>query len=178
MLFVIILTQILALSNISELLAVRHFSWSSFLLAVSLSASWQISFGPYVADYSRYLPTKTSSTRVFWAVGLGSLIGSQISMMLGVFIAQVSNGGFVGNEVQYVVGMNPIALVITFLYFSIAFGKVTLSTLNAYGSFMCIATIWNSFKPSAQISKLTRLTIVLAMVIISTFIAVVGEHTF
>ncbi|MDP1025547.1 cytosine permease, partial [Klebsiella pneumoniae] len=43
---------------------------------------------------------------------------------------------------------------------------------------MCIATIWNSFKPSAQISKLTRLTIVLAMVIISTFIAVVGEHTF
>ncbi len=36
-------------------------------------------------------------------------------------------------EVQYVVGMNPIALVITFLYFSIAFGKVTLSTLNAYG---------------------------------------------
>ncbi|HCQ9887252.1 TPA: cytosine permease [Acinetobacter baumannii] len=176
--FVIILTQILALSNISELLAIRHFSWSSFLLAVSLSASWQISFGPYVADYSRYLPTKTSSTRVFWAVGLGSLIGSQISMMLGVFIAQVSNGGFVGNEVQYVVGMNPIALVITFLYFSIAFGKVTLSTLNAYGSFMCIATIWNSFKPSAQISKLTRLTIVLAMVIISTFIAVVGEHTF
>ncbi len=40
-----------------------------------------------------------------------------------------------------------------------------------------IATIWNSFKPSAQISKLTRLTIVLATVIISTFIAVVGEHT-
>lgn len=61
-----------------------------------------------------YLPTKTSSTQVFWAVGLGSLVGSQISMMLGVFIAQVSNGSFVGNEVQYVVGMNPIALVITF----------------------------------------------------------------
>ena len=176
--FVIILTQIFALSDFSELLAVRHFSWSSFLLAVSLSASWQISFGPYVADYSRYLPTKTSSSRVFWAVGLGSLIGSQISMSLGVLIAQVANGNFVGNEVQYVVGMNPIALVVTFLYFSIAFGKVTLTTLNAYGSFMCIATIWNSFKPTGQISKLTRLVIVLAMVLISTFIAVVGEHTF
>ena len=33
--FVIILTQIFALSDFSELLAVRHFSWSSFLLAVS-----------------------------------------------------------------------------------------------------------------------------------------------
>lgn len=176
--FVIILTQILALSDFSELLAVRHFSWSSFLLAVSLSASWQISFGPYVADYSRYLPTKTSSSRVFWAVGLGSLLGSQISMSLGVLIAQVANGNFVGNEVQYVVGMNPIALVVTFLYFSIAFGKVTLTTLNAYGSFMCIATIWNSFKSTNQISKITRLLIVLAMVVISTFIAIIGEHTF
>ncbi len=176
--FVIILTQIFALSDFSELLAVRHFSWSSFLLAVSLSASWQISFGPYVADYSRYLPTKTSSSRVFWAVGLGSLIGSQISMSLGVLIAQVANGNFVGNEVQYVVGMNPIALVVTFLYFSIAFGKVTLTTLNAYGSFMCIATIWNSFKSTNQISKITRLLIVLAMVVVSTFIAIIGEHTF
>ena len=46
-------------------------------------------------------------------------------MSLGVLIAQVANGNFVGNEVQYVVGMNPIALVVTFLYFSIAFGKVT-----------------------------------------------------
>lgn len=115
---------------------------------------------------------------VFWAVGLGSLIGSQISMSLGVLIAQVANGNFVGNEVQYVVGMNPIALVVTFLYFSIAFGKVTLTTLNAYGSFMCIATIWNSFKSTNQISKITRLLIVLAMVVVSTFIAIIGEHTF
>ena len=30
-------------------------------------------------------------------------------MSLGVLIAQVANGNFVGNEVQYVVGMNPIA---------------------------------------------------------------------
>ncbi len=99
-------------------------------------------------------------------------------MTLGVLIAQISQGGFVGNEVQYVVGMNAVALVITFLYFSIAFGKVTLSTLNAYGCFMCIATIWNSFKPNYQISKLTRLCIVLSMVAISTMIAVLGEHTF
>jgi len=94
------------------LLAVRHFSWPSFLLAVSLSASWQISFGPYVADYSRYLPTKTSSNQVFWAVGLGSLVGSQISMMLGVFIAQVSNGGFVGNEVAFII----IIPIYTFIF--------------------------------------------------------------
>ncbi|MFE1658077.1 hypothetical protein ACFMJ6_16155, partial [Acinetobacter baumannii] len=45
--------------------------------------------------------------------------------VVGIANAQAADGtitinGLVGNEVQYVVGMNPIALVITFLYFSIA----------------------------------------------------------
>ncbi|WP_038342378.1 purine-cytosine permease family protein [Acinetobacter sp. A47] len=176
--FVVILTQILTHSNFSALIAVQKFNWSSFLLAISLSASWQISFGPYVADYSRYLPSNTSSSRVFLAVGLGSLLSSQISMTLGVLIAQISQGSFVGNEVQYVVEMNTVALLVTFLYFSIAFGKVTLSTLNAYGCFMCIATIWNSFNPRIPISRNTRLAVVLAMVTISTLIAILGEHSF
>jgi len=35
------------------------------VLAMSLSASWQIAYGPYVADYSRYLPRDTSVVRVF-----------------------------------------------------------------------------------------------------------------
>ena len=48
--FMIILSQILTHSNFSALIAVQKFSWPSFLLAISLSASWQISFGPYVAD--------------------------------------------------------------------------------------------------------------------------------
>ena len=174
--FVIILTQILALSNISELLAVRHFSWSSFFSSFSFCflANFIWTLCSRLFSLSSY---KTSSTRVFWAVGLGSLIGSQISMMLGVFIAQVSNGGFVGNEVQYVVGMNPIALVITF-YILVLHSERSRYLHLMLMAVLCIATIWNSFKPSAQISKLTRLTIVLAMVIISTFIAVVGEHTF
>ena len=175
--FVIILTQIFALSDFSELLAVRHFSWSSFLLAVSFLLLGKSLLVPMLQTILDIFQLKHLHL-VFWAVGLGSLIGSQISMSLGVLIAQVANGNFVGNEVQYVVGMNPIALVVTFLYFSIAFGKVTLTTLNAYGSFMCIATIWNSFKSTNQISKITRLLIVLAMVVVSTFIAIIGEHTF
>ena len=101
--FIIIFTKIMLMADLSNLLTVRHFNWSSFLLAISLSASWQIAFGPYVADYSRYLPSNTSSSKVFWAVAAGSFIGSQISMTLGVFIAQIAQGNFVGNEVAYVI---------------------------------------------------------------------------
>ncbi len=63
--------RLFAAHDIALLLAQRHFSLAQFLLSMSLSASWQIAYGPYVADYSRYLPRNTSVPRVFCAVGLG-----------------------------------------------------------------------------------------------------------
>lgn len=176
--FIIIFTKIMLMADLSSLLAVKQFNWSSFLLAVSLSASWQIAFGPYVADYSRYLPKNTSSSKVFWAVASGSFIGSQISMTLGVFIAQISQGNFVGNEVAYVVGLSSVGTMAALLYFCIAFGKLTISTLNSYGSFMCISTIYSGFKGSLNISKAQRLVAVIAIVAVSTIFAILGEHSF
>jgi NCS1 family nucleobase:cation symporter-1 len=45
---------------------------AAFLLAVSLAASWQIAFGPYVADYSRYLPSNTIGSQNLLRRGAGS----------------------------------------------------------------------------------------------------------
>ena len=61
-------------------------------------------------------------------------------MVLGVFAAALANGQFAGHEVAYIVGLGGTGAIAMLLYFSIAFGKVTISTLNSYGSFMCIAT--------------------------------------
>ena len=97
--------RLLSQHDIGLLLGNRHFSLSSFLLAISLSASWQIAFGPYVADYSRYLPGRTSALKTFLAVGLGSVIGSQISMVFGVFVAALAGDQFAGHEVSYIVGL-------------------------------------------------------------------------
>ncbi len=176
--FIIIFAKIMLIADLSTLMSIKHFSWSSFLLAISLSASWQIAFGPYVADYSRYLPSNTSSSKVFWAVAGGSFLGSQISMTLGVFIAQIAQGNFVGNEVAYVIGLGSVGTIAALLYFCIAFGKLTISTLNSYGCFMCIATIYSSFKGTLSISKTQRLIAVVCIVAISTIIAILGEHSF
>src|SRR4029077_9799547 len=92
--FVYMFGRLFASHDIAALLAERHFSLSKFLLAMSLSASWQIAYGPYVADYSRYLPRDTSVMRVFTAVGLGSVIGSQISMTFGVLAAALAGKQF------------------------------------------------------------------------------------
>ena len=39
------------------------------------------------------------------------------------------------------------------LYFSVVFGKVTITTFNAYGSFMSLATIISGFRGNQEISR-------------------------
>ncbi|SDK99121.1 nucleobase:cation symporter-1, NCS1 family [Pseudomonas delhiensis] len=176
--FFYLFSRLMSQTDVGALLQIRHFSWSSFLLAVSLAASWQIAFGPYVADYSRYLPGATSSVKTFLAVGAGSVIGSQVAMTLGVFAAAMADGQFAGREVAYIVGLSGSGAAAALLYFSIAFGKVTISTLNSYGSFMCIATIISGFRGHLEVSRLQRLVFVLVIVGAATLIALLGQHSF
>jgi len=176
--FVYLFSRLMGQADIGALLQIRHFSWSSFLLAVSLAASWQIAFGPYVADYSRYLPSSTSSVKTFLAAGAGSVIGAQVAMILGVFAAAMANGQFAGHEVAYIVGLSGTGATAALLYFSIAFGKVTISTLNSYGSFMCIATIISGFRGRLEVTRLQRLVFVLLIVGTATLIALLGQHSF
>ena len=74
-----------------------RFEVATFLLAVSLGAGWQLTFGPYVADYSRYLPRDTPARQTFWATFAGSVIGSSWAMALGALAASLpaaAGGGF------------------------------------------------------------------------------------
>ncbi|WP_251863494.1 cytosine permease [Achromobacter sp. Marseille-Q4962] len=176
--FVYLFARIMTIGDVGELLRIRRFEWASFLLAVSLAASWQIAYGPYVADYSRYLPSRTSPVKTFLAVGLGSVLGAQAAMVLGVFAAAMADGRFAGREVAYIVGLGGTGATAALLYFSVAFGKVTISTLNSYGSFMCIATIISGFRGQAQYSPRQRLVFVLGIVGAAMAVALVGQHGF
>jgi nucleobase:cation symporter-1, NCS1 family len=176
--FLYMFSRLLASHDIATLLAERHFSLSKFLLAMSLSASWQIAYGPYVADYSRYLPRDTSVARVFTAVGLGSVIGSQMSMTFGVLAAALAGQQFEHHEVAFIVSLGSTGVAAGLLYFSIAFGKVTVTSLNAYGSFMSMATIVSGFRRGLRISLWHRFFYIVAMVGVSALLALTGRHSF
>jgi len=176
--FFYMFSRLFASQDVPALLAQRHFSTSQFLLSMSLSASWQIAYGPYVADYSRYLPRSTSVARVFTAVGLGSVIGSQISMTFGVLAAAIAGKQFEHHEVAYIVGLGSTGIVAGLLYFSIAFGKVTVTSLNAYGSFMSMATMVSGFRRGDRVSVRQRFFYVLGMVGLSVLLALIGRHSF
>jgi nucleobase:cation symporter-1, NCS1 family len=176
--FLYMFSRLIASHDMAALLAERHFSLSKFLLAMSLSASWQIAYGPYVADYSRYLPRDTSVARVFTAVGLGSVIGSQISMTFGVLAAALAGKQFEHNEVAFIVSLGSTGMAAGLLYFSIAFGKVTVTSLNAYGSFMSMATIVSGFRRGLRISLWHRFFYIVSMVGVSALLALTGRHSF
>lgn len=156
----------------------RHFTPANFLLAVSLSSSWQIAFCPYVSDYSRYLPADVSAKKLFGSVFAGTVLGTQASMTLGVIAAALAGSAFAGNEVGYIVGLGSTAGMAMVIYFAICFGKITFTTLNAYGSFMSLTTIVSGFRRQTTLSQGGRILFVILMVSVACLIALLSEPAF
>lgn len=156
----------------------RHFTPANFLLAVSLSSSWQIAFCPYVSDYSRYLPADVSAKKLFGSVFAGTVLGTQASMTLGVIAAALAGSAFAGNEVGYIVGLGSTAGMAMVIYFAICFGKITFTTLNAYGSFMSLTTIFSGFRRQTTLSQGGRILFVILMVSVACLIALLSEPAF
>lgn len=156
----------------------NHFSMPMFLLAVSLSSSWQIAFCPYVSDYSRYLPRDVSGVKTFLSVFSGTVLGTQASMTLGVITAAIAGSAFKGHEVSYIVGLGKSEAMAMVIYFAICFGKITFTTLNAYGSFMSLTTIVSGFRRQTTLSQKSRVTFVVLMVALSCVIALLSEPAF
>lgn len=155
-----------------------HFTGAPFLLAIALGAGWQLTFGPYVADYSRYLPRNTSISSTFWATLGGSVIGSMWSMTIGALIASIPNSTFLDNQVGFVgdlAGGGAIAFV---MYVVIVVGKLTVNTLNAYGGAMTLLTTTTAFTRKTQVRPLVRIACVFGFLVVSMVIAIVGSADF
>ncbi|MET7923497.1 purine-cytosine permease family protein [Streptomyces sp. NPDC055059] len=176
--FVYLGIRLLDRVDLSALLHDAHFDAPMFLLAISLSASWQLAFGPYVADYSRYLPRTTSAKSTFWWTLSGSAIGSQWSMTFGVLVAATAGAKFLDNQVSYVVGLGGAGIIASFLYFVIALGKLTINVLNTYGGFMSMVTSVSGFRGQKVLSQRARAVYIALIMIAGTAVALVGKDSF
>ncbi|MEU2080969.1 cytosine permease [Streptomyces albus] len=175
--FVYLGARLLERADLGDLLGDRAFSFPLFLLAVSLSASWQLAFGPYVADYSRYLPRRTSARATFWWTLGGSALGAQWSMTFGALAAATAGPAFVGHEVSYVVGLGGARLA-AFLYFVIALGKLTINVLNTYGGFMSVVTGVSGFRGQRTLGPRARACYIAGIMVAGTVVALAGKDSF
>jgi NCS1 family nucleobase:cation symporter-1 len=150
-------------------------SFGLFLLAVSIVATWQITYGPYVADYSRYLPEHTSVGATFWTTYLGSVISSVWMMILGAIAAVVAGSQFNNNSVVYLAEQAGSGLVGVF-YAIIILGIISGNVLNLYGTFLTATTIANAERLRTDIRN--RIALVVVTAIVATAIALFGQGNF
>ncbi|TLG17830.1 cytosine permease [Nocardia cyriacigeorgica] len=164
--------------NVGDYLGIVGFDAVTFLLAISLGAGWQLTFGPYVADYSRYLPRSTSERTTFWSTFAGSVIGSQWSMTFGALVAAVAGEAFLGNQVGFLGELAGPAALAFLIYLVIVVGKLTVNVLNAYGGFMSILTTVTAFNGRSHISTTARTLYILGFVGVSMLIAIAASADF
>jgi len=164
--------------DVGSLLGAKPFDMATFLLAVSLSAGWQLTFGPYVADYSRYLPRQTKEGRTFLGTFLGSVIGSQWSMTIGALVAAASGTKFLDSQVTFIGDLAGGGLVAVLIYLVIVIGKLAVNCLNAYGGFMTMLTTVTAFTRTARVSAAVRATFIVAFILMSVLIALLASDDF
>ncbi|MEV6772233.1 cytosine permease [Nocardia sp. NPDC051030] len=164
--------------DIAAQLGAKGFDLPTFLLAVSLGASWQLTFGPYVADYSRYLPRSTSDRTTFWSTFAGTVLGSQWSMTFGALIAAVAGKSFMRDQVGFIGDLAGPAAVAILIYLVIVTGKLTVNVLNAYGGFMSILTTVTAFEGRSTISATARGLYIIGFTTTSTLIAIAASADF
>ena len=125
-------------SNVSA----GSFTWAGFLGMASVVGVWQLSYAPYVSDYSRYLPTSTSTRAAFWYTYAGTVAGVIGAMSVGGFL--VAGLGADGTIPDLANIMPQGVFVFVMLVFFV--GAIDAGVINMYGSALCALTTIQTFK--------------------------------
>ncbi|MGH3293299.1 MAG: purine-cytosine permease family protein [Trebonia sp.] len=144
------------------LLPARETTWawppSGLLLAgVALLVIDLLSYGPFVSDYTRYLPAATSGRRLFWGIYAGSVLATFLSCAVGAYLAAL------------LPALGPIAAIGrvsgSWALVIMAVSLIDANTVSAYtGSFQVLAfgNMWQRFKAESVTVRLVPFVCVMA----------------
>jgi NCS1 family nucleobase:cation symporter-1 len=141
-----------------------------FLAGVALLVIDMLSFGPFVSDYTRYLPADTNGRRLFWGIYAGSVLATFFSCAIGAYLAALLPSLSAVAAVGKVSGS--WALII------MALSLINAGTFNAYtGAFqvLAFANMWRRFK---SVSVAVRLIPFLCVMAVGVVIAFLGYKSF
>ncbi len=127
----------------ADFLAKNALSVTGLMGTISVAALWQISYAPYVSDYTRYMPADTGASPAFWASYWGCTLGSLLPMILGALVGLAAPKG--GNLVHGVAlltgGIAPLVLIV----FSI--GIASSNAMNLYCGALSTLTFGQTLFP-------------------------------
>ena len=173
--FLVILIKLLTI--LPAHLPAGHNTFGAILLAISVFVAWQVTWAPYVSDYSRYMPEDTSSWKVFNYTYIGSVVGASFVMIIGAIAAVVASAAVTANAPDYLGGL----LSVKWLFLIIFILGVTAGNFgNLYGPFL---TLFAIISPSGSLAssktgRMARIITTSVLAIIGTVIAIQASKNF
>jgi NCS1 family nucleobase:cation symporter-1 len=174
--FAVLTWRLFAVTDVGAawVFGVPHFG--PFLLVLSIAATWQITYAPYVADYSRYLPVQTSIAAAFWWTYGGTVISSVWMMSIGSIAVAVAHGAFAGGSTAFIVGLAPAGLG-WLVSITIVLGLIAIQVLNLYGMFMSSATTLTAIT-DWKIGRGARIIFITTAATLGTAVGIIGSGDF
>jgi len=179
-LFAVLLVRLIRHSSGAHM-DLSSFSFPVWLLFFSINVSGQVGWAPYVSDYSRYLPARTSPRQTFVYTYLGSVSSAIIFAVLGALAGSLALTSIESNTVGYLAGLIPGAvwLATIVLLLSIVAGNA----INLYSPLLAgvaIASKDGGAAPGAAIrgagtAAIMVITGYLATVVSANFVADVSN---
>ncbi len=152
-----------------------HFSAKAFMLIMTQAAAWSLSAGPYVADYSRYLPATVSAWRTFWFTGAGNFLGSTSIQALGAYMAFrrpdiIDNPG-VGIADLFGSGRGVVATLIVL-------NLLQVNVTNLYSAYMSATTAISGLRGMRQVSLGFKFGLMALLSTIASMVAILTRDQF
>ncbi len=137
------------------------FNFAVFMTQLSLAAAYNITYAPYVSDYSRYLPKSTkpkplisavffgASGSAIWLIALGAWMASRLPMPVADSLVGLQLSG---NSV-----INHLGGLTTFVA---SLSLIATMGMNAYGAMLTVITAIDSVRAIKPTRKLRIVTVV------------------
>jgi len=154
-----------------------RYSGALFVLSLTQAAAWALSYGPYVADYSRYLPKDVSASSTFWNTGAGCFLGSTLIMTLGAAVATVAPDLYrttdLGSSLAGLFGpWRPVAQLLMII------GVVQGNVMNLYSGYMSTVTIISSIRGVQTVTAIGKFLAMTSLMTIATLISLLAQDKF
>jgi NCS1 family nucleobase:cation symporter-1 len=140
------------------------FSLAAFMAQFSAAAAYNITYAPYVSDYSRYLPTRTRSRAIIASVFAGASLAAIWLIAIGAFLAirLGATDGLLGIKTAGDNIFDPLGSLAAFF---LAAGLAATMGMNAYGGMLTVLTAVDSVR-SIRPTRAARVVTILALTVL------------
>jgi purine-cytosine permease-like protein len=150
------------------------FSAGPWFLTVAIIAVYQISLGPYVSDYTRYLPKSVGVAKPFWWSYWGGALGGIWVMALGAIVTVEFPDLTTAGAIDGAISSGALA---AFVLVVLSVGVIAINAMNLYGGMLALFTGASCFAKleKGAVLRIVGITIVFA---VSLWIALVASSNF